>query len=68
LLLLSFIPAAPLAWYAIDRWMTNFVYKIPMHWWVYLCSFIIISLLTVATVTFQNWKAANMNPAECFKE
>jgi putative ABC transport system permease protein len=68
LLFIGFIPAAPLAWYAVDRWMTNFAYKTPMYWWVYLCSFIIISILTVATVTFQNWKAANMNPAESVKE
>ena len=68
LLLISFIPAAPLAWYAVDKWLTNFVYKIPMHWWVYFLSFLIISILTVATVTFQNWRAANMNPAESVKE
>jgi putative ABC transport system permease protein len=38
-----------------------------MFWWVYLLAFAVVFSLTVATVTFQNWRAANMNPAESVK-
>jgi putative ABC transport system permease protein len=67
ILFLCFVLAAPVSWYAVTRWLENFAYKTPMYWWVYLASFAIVFLLTVATVTFQNWRAANMNPVESVK-
>ena len=67
LLIPCFVVAAPLAWYAVGRWLENFAYRTPLYWWVYLAAFVLVSLLTVATVTFQNWRAANTNPAENIK-
>jgi putative ABC transport system permease protein len=67
ILCLCFVLAVPVSWYAVDRWLENFAYKTPMYWWVYLTSFLIVFLLTVATVTFQNWRAANMHPDESIK-
>jgi putative ABC transport system permease protein len=64
ILCLCFVLAAPLAWYAVTRWLESFAYRTPMYWWVYLAAFAIVFVLTVATVTFQNWRAANVNPAE----
>lgn len=62
-----FILAAPLAWYGVHRWLENFSYKTPMYWWVYLAALAVVGLITVATVTYQNWKAANANPVESLK-
>jgi putative ABC transport system permease protein len=62
ILLICFVVAAPLAWYAVSRWLQNFAYKAPMYWWVYLIAFVIIGIITVSTVTFQNWRVANENP------
>lgn len=67
ILAICFILAAPIAWYIINRWLENFAYKTPMHWWVYLLSFILVSALTMLTVTFQNWRAANDNPVNSIK-
>jgi putative ABC transport system permease protein len=67
ILAICFVLAAPMAWYAVDKWLENFAYKTPMYWWVYLVAFVIVFLLTVCTVTFQNWRAANMNPVESIK-
>ncbi|MDR2118223.1 MAG: ABC transporter permease [Tannerellaceae bacterium] len=67
LLAISFLIAAPLAWYAVSRWLENFAYRTPLHWWVYALAFVMVSLITIATVTFQNWRAANANPAESIK-
>ena len=62
-----FILAAPLSWYGVHRWLENFSYKTPMYWWVYLAALAVVGLITVATVTYQNWKAANANPVESLK-
>jgi putative ABC transport system permease protein len=67
ILVLCFIVAAPVAWYAASRWLENFAYRTPLYWWVYLAAFVLVALLTVCTVTFQNWRAANANPAEGIK-
>jgi putative ABC transport system permease protein len=67
MLCISFVPAAAAAYYGVSRWMENFAYKTTMDWWVYLAAFAVVFALTVATVTFQNRRAANMNPAETVK-
>ncbi|MDR1602523.1 MAG: ABC transporter permease [Tannerella sp.] len=67
ILVLCFALSAPIAWYAVARWLENFAYKTPMYWWVYVAAFAAIFLLTVCTVTFQNWRAANMNPVKSVK-
>jgi putative ABC transport system permease protein len=64
ILCICFVLSAPVAWYAVSRWLESFAYRTPMYGWVYLAAFAAVFLLTVATVTFQNWRAANVNPAE----
>jgi len=67
ILCLCFILAAPLAWYTVFNWLKNFAYKTPMYWWVYLFAFAVVSVVTICTVTFQNWRAANDNPVNSIK-
>ena len=67
ILMICFVLAAPLAWYAVSRWLENFAYKTPMYWWVYLLAFIVVALITVCTVTFQNWRVANDDPVKVIK-
>ena len=68
ILLICFVLAAPLAWYAVNRWLENFAYKTPLYWWVYLLAFVAVGIITVATVTFQNWRVANDNPVNAIKK
>jgi putative ABC transport system permease protein len=67
ILALCFVVAAPLAGYAVSRWLENFAYRTPLYWWVYVAAFAVVALFTIAVVTFQNWRAANANPAESIK-
>ncbi len=67
ILLICFVIAAPLAWYAVHQWLQNFAYKTPMYWWVYLLAFAAIGIITACTVTFQNWRVANDNPVNSIK-
>lgn len=67
ILCLCFVVAVPIAWYGISRWLENFAYKIPMYLWVYVAAFLIILVITILTVTFQNWRAANENPVHSIK-
>lgn len=68
LLVICFIIAAPLSWYAIHLWLQSFAYKTPIYWWVFMVAFLLVAILTFATVTFQSWRAANANPVDCIKK
>ncbi|MBQ3173608.1 MAG: FtsX-like permease family protein, partial [Alistipes sp.] len=59
--------AIPLSYYVIDRWMQQYVYRVPMSWWVYAVAVAIILAITVITVTLRSWKAATENPADVVK-
>ncbi|MDR1502255.1 MAG: ABC transporter permease [Prevotella sp.] len=67
ILVVCFILATPLSYYIINRWLENFAYRTPIHWWVFLTSGAIISLIVIATVSWQSWKTANMNPVDSLK-
>jgi putative ABC transport system permease protein len=67
ILTICFVVAAPLAWYAVSRWLENFAYKTPMYWWVYLLAFLAVGLITAGTVTFQNWRVASDDPVKAIK-
>lgn len=67
ILVVCFMLATPLSYYMINRWLENFAYRTPMHWWIFLTSGVIISLIVIVTVSWQSWKAANMNPVDSLK-
>ena len=67
IVLFCFVIAAPLAWYGVSRWLENFAYKTPMYLWVYVVALLLVSTITIATVSFQNWRAANANPVDSIK-
>ena len=67
IMIFCFVIAVPLAWYGVSRWLENFAYKTPMYVWVYAVAFLLVAVITIATVTFQNWRAANANPVDSIK-
>lgn len=67
ILLICFFLAAPVAWYGASRWLENFAYRTPMYWWVFPLALLIVGIITVITVTFQNWHVANENPVKNIK-
>jgi len=34
LVIIGIVIAIPIAWYAMDKWLRDFAYKIEMQWWV----------------------------------
>ena len=64
LILLSILLAFPLAWWAMDRWLQGFAYRIPLRPALFLFAAAAILVLTLLTISFQSIKAAVSNPAE----
>lgn len=67
ILLICFMLGAPVAWYGVYKWLENFAYRTPMYWWVLPVAFLIVGVITVVTVTYQNWHVANENPVNNIK-
>ncbi|MDD3061920.1 MAG: ABC transporter permease [Massilibacteroides sp.] len=64
---ICFVLAVPVAYIGVRSWLAGFAYKVPVYWWVFLLAFFAVSLITVATVSFQSWRAANENPVNSLK-
>ena len=62
-----FIISIPIAWMGTQQWLEKFAYKTPLHLWVFIVAFLIILSVTIGTVTFRNWQAANENPVNSVK-
>ena len=62
-----FIISIPIAWMGTQQWLENFAYTTPLHLWVFIVAFLIILSVTIGTVTFRNWQAANENPVNSVK-
>jgi putative ABC transport system permease protein len=63
----AYVVAVPLAYYAVSRWLENFAYKTPIHWWVFVLGGLLVFAVTVLTVSWQSYRAASVNPIEAIK-
>ncbi len=63
LVLIAFVMAAPLTWYAMNQWLQSFAYKIDIGLNVFAMGIIITLVLTFITVSYRSIKAALVNPA-----
>jgi putative ABC transport system permease protein len=59
--------ACPLAWYAMNRWLENFAYRIDIAWWVFLLAGGLALTIALLTVSTQAIKAALANPVETLR-
>ena len=67
LVLLAILIATPLAWYAMDKWLADFAYRIEMHWWMFALAGLLAAIIAFLTVGFQSVKAAVMNPVRSLR-
>ncbi len=63
----AFIIASPVAWYAMNKWLSNFVYKTGLSWWIFALAGLLALGIALLTVSFQSWKAAKRNPVEALR-
>ncbi len=64
---LAIIIASPIAWYAADKWLQGYAYRISSTWWIFMLSAFIAVFIAVATISLQTIKAALANPVESLR-
>lgn len=67
IVLASFAVAAPLAWWGVGAWLSNFRSAVPRHAWVFAAALAVVLLITAVTVTLRSWHTANENPVDSVK-
>ncbi|MEM8969571.1 MAG: FtsX-like permease family protein, partial [Bacteroidota bacterium] len=67
LVLISFVVATPVAWYALQQWLADFAYRTPMPWWVFVLAGSVATFIAMLTVSFQSIKAAISNPVDALR-
>ncbi|WP_321319095.1 ABC transporter permease [Labilibaculum sp.] len=64
---IAFVIACPIAWYAMHKWLENFAYKTELSWWIFALAGLIAMGIALLTVSFQSWRAATRNPVESLR-
>lgn len=59
---IAFAVAVPVSWYILNIWQQRFVCKALPEWWLFLLAGLSVMLLSILSVSFQSWRAANLNP------
>lgn len=67
IVLCSFVPAVPLCYYLINIWLEGYAYHIPISWWVFAISLLLVAAVTLLIVTLRCLKAATENPVDSLK-
>ena len=67
LVLIALLIASPIAWYVANSWLQDFAYRIHISWWVFVLAAVLTIIITLATVSFQTFRAALLNPVNTLK-
>jgi putative ABC transport system permease protein len=67
LVFIAFIIAIPASWFATNKWLQNFAYRIDIHWWVFALAAFLTGIIALVTVSFQAIKAAIANPVKSLR-
>jgi putative ABC transport system permease protein len=57
-IVVAFIIATPITWYAMHFWLKNFAYKTELGWWIFAFAGLLAMGIALLTVSWQSWRAA----------
>jgi putative ABC transport system permease protein len=67
LVVIAIIIAIPIAYYGMNQWLKDFVYRIELSWWIFAAGGIGVTLLALLIVSYQAIRAALLNPVKSLK-
>jgi putative ABC transport system permease protein len=67
LVVFASLVAFPLAWWAMQKWLSDFAYRTNIAWWVFALAAIASIIVALLTISTQSIKAAMMNPAKSLR-
>src|SRR5690606_3600094 len=67
LVFIAIIIAIPIAWWAMDKWLEDFTYRIDASWWIFVLTGTIAIFIALLTVSTQAIRAARANPVDSLR-
>jgi ABC-type antimicrobial peptide transport system permease subunit len=67
LVIISLAIAIPVAWYAMNKWLQDYTYRINIGWGVFAVAGMLAIAIALITVSFQSIKAAISNPVKSLR-
>lgn len=67
LVLIAIVVATPIAWWAMNLWLQDFVYRISISPWIFLLAGMVVILITLIIVGLHGLRAAIANPVKALR-
>jgi len=67
LVLISFVVASPVAWFAMYKWLQGYPYRVSIQWWIFALAAGLSMAIALLTVSFQAIRAGMANPARSLR-
>jgi len=67
LILIAFVISVPIVWWAMNKWLEDFQYRINISWWIFIIAGLGSLCFTVFVVSRQAIKAARANPIKSLR-
>lgn len=65
---LAIVIASPIAWWAMNRWLEDFAYRIDIRWWIFTVAGLTALAIALATVSWQAVRAAMADPVDSLRD
>jgi len=67
LIIFAIAIATPVAWYAMNKWLQDFVYRATIQWWIFVLAGMAAVIIALITISFQSIRAALANPVKSLR-
>lgn len=68
LVVISLLLASPIAWWAMNKWLNDFTYRIDMQWWMPAIAGGLAIMIALLTISAQSIRAARANPVDSLRD
>jgi putative ABC transport system permease protein len=67
LVLIASLISVPITIHFMQKWLSNFAYKVNISWWVFAIAFGVALTVVLLTVFFHSYKASRINPVKALR-
>ncbi|WP_300023635.1 ABC transporter permease [uncultured Maribacter sp.] len=64
---IAFIIGAPIAYFALDKWLQDYAFRVPLSIWFFIGAGLLAALIALLTVGARTMKAAAANPVKSLR-
>jgi putative ABC transport system permease protein len=64
LIVIASLIAFPVAWWAMNRWLADFAFRVGISWWIFAIAGVSALMIALVTISFNTIRAAMANPVK----